>query len=245
MVPLHGYCEVREELNRRIYTMHKHAKWVYGRITKELGVAKSRVQEVVKRGNLRGGHVEDARCSGPAQKVIAFKRRRIQELIDQNLRLSLREITNVTNVGLCSTSIQTIVVESDFRLKVPQKKSFWRLGQKEKHKNFAQRRCRWDSRQWSRVFFFDESTIVYDPFHAGKRCCMRQSEELLEKNLRPSFKSGRTSIGVFACIARGSRSRLWLVRRRAESESITPHDRLGLNASQFAQTLYNSFHSES
>jgi hypothetical protein len=78
----------------------------------------------VKRGNLRGGHVKDARCSGPPRKVTAFKRRRVQEVIDQNPRLSLREITNVANVGLCSISIQTIVAESDFRLKVPRKKPF-------------------------------------------------------------------------------------------------------------------------
>jgi hypothetical protein len=63
---------------------------------------------------------------------------------------------------------------------------------------------------------------------------MRQGEELLEKNLKPSFKLGKTSIGVFACIARGSRSRLWLVKRRDESKHVIPRDRLGLNASQFA-----------
>ena len=55
-------------------------------------------------------------------------------MIDQNPRLSLREITNVANVRLCSTSIWTIITESDFRLKVPQKKPFWRSKQKEKHK---------------------------------------------------------------------------------------------------------------
>jgi hypothetical protein len=70
---------------------------------------------------------------------------------------------------------------------------------------------------------------------------MHRGEELLEKNLRPSFKSGRTSIGVFAYIARRSRSRLWLVRKRAESERITPRYRLGLNASQFARELYKPY----
>jgi transposase len=100
----------------------------YEQIAKALGVGKSRVQEVVKRGNLLGDHIEDAWHSRLPRKVTAFKKRKIQEVVDQNPRLSLREITNVANVGQCSTSIQTIVVESDFRLKMPQKKPFWRSG---------------------------------------------------------------------------------------------------------------------
>ena len=59
------------------------------RIAKKLGIGKSRVQEVVKSGNLWGGYVEDARRLGHPWKVIAFKRRRVQEVIDQNPRLSL------------------------------------------------------------------------------------------------------------------------------------------------------------
>jgi transposase len=68
MAPLHGNREAREELKRRMYTLHKHARWGYGRIAKELGVGKSRVQEVVKRGDLQGGHIEDAWRSGPPRR---------------------------------------------------------------------------------------------------------------------------------------------------------------------------------
>jgi hypothetical protein len=49
--------------------------------------------------------------------------------------------------------------------------------------------------------------MIYDPFPTGERCCTLPSDKLYKKNLRPSFKFGRTSIGVFACIVRRSRSR--------------------------------------
>ena len=55
MVPLNDNHEAKEELNYRIYTLHKHTTWSYKRIAKELGFGKSRVQEVVKMENLWGG----------------------------------------------------------------------------------------------------------------------------------------------------------------------------------------------
>jgi hypothetical protein len=40
------------------------------------------------------------------------------------------------------------------------------------------------------------------------------------------------------CVLRGSCSRLLLVRRQVESECVTPCDKLGLNALQFAHELF-------
>ena len=77
--------------------------------------------------------------------MTAFKRKRVEEVIDQNSRLSLKEITNVTNVELFFTSIQTIVAKSGFRLKVPQMKVFWRSSQKEKYNDIAYGHHRWHS----------------------------------------------------------------------------------------------------
>ena len=55
MVPLHGICEAREELNCKTYTLHKYARWDYKQTAKELGIEKSRGGICgVKRGNLWG-----------------------------------------------------------------------------------------------------------------------------------------------------------------------------------------------
>ena len=88
--------------------------------------------------------------------------------------------------------------------------------------------------------FIDEPTTEYYPSPAGKKVRMRPGEELCEKNLKPSFKSRRTNVGVFACIAKGSRTRLILVRKRTEMERRGPLDKLGLNASQFASKMHKS-----
>jgi len=46
----------------------------------------------------------------------------------------------------------------------------------------------------------DEATIIYDPNPTDRKVRVRPGERLEEKDLKPSFKSGRTSIGVYAAI---------------------------------------------
>jgi len=75
------------------------------------------------------------------------------------------------------------------------KKLFWRNGQGEKRKEFARKRRNW-RRAWNWVVFVDEATIIYDPYPAGRKVRVRHGEELEEKNLKPSFKSGSTSIWI-------------------------------------------------
>ena len=48
MVAAKPNLSAREELNREVYTLHKHTDWGYGRIAQELGLSKSRVRDVVK-----------------------------------------------------------------------------------------------------------------------------------------------------------------------------------------------------
>ena len=54
---------------------------------------------MVKRMNLWGGHVEDVWRSRCLRKVTTFKRKKVQEVTDQNPKLSLREITNEQMLG--------------------------------------------------------------------------------------------------------------------------------------------------
>ena len=47
-------------------------------------------------------------------------------------------------------------------------------------------------------------TIEYDPCPTGKKVHVLRGEEVSEKNLRPSFKSRRENVEIFAYIARRS-----------------------------------------
>ena len=86
--------------------------------------------------------------------------------------------------------------------------------------------------------FVDESTIEYNPYPVGGRIRICAGEELEEKNLQASFKSGRINVGIYAAIAYGRRTKLIIVRKRTPAERVSATDRLGLNAVQYATELH-------
>jgi len=137
-----------EELNSKVYTLYKHTRWGCGKIVSELGISKSQVRDVTKRGDERGGDVKDAPRFGRPTKITKTKRKRVLEVVDENLRLNLREITNTVDVGLSCSSVDKILNELSFCLKILRKKPFWRPEQKQKRKEFAQRQHQWNSQQW-------------------------------------------------------------------------------------------------
>ena len=92
----------------------------------------------MKRGNKCEGDVKDAPRSGRPSTITKAKRKRILEVVEENPRLSLREITNVAHVGLGHSTVDKILKEAGFRLKIPKKKPFWRPKQNEKRKDFAE-----------------------------------------------------------------------------------------------------------
>jgi hypothetical protein len=48
---------------------------------------------------------------------------------------------------------------------------------------------------WGRVVFIDEATIEYNPNSSGKKVRVCSGEELEGKNLKLTFKYGRTNVG--------------------------------------------------
>lgn len=134
---------MKEELNKRIYTLYNVIHQSYERIAKVLGIRKSRVQKMVMRRDSQEGHVEDEPCKGCQWKITRIVRRRVDEIIDKDLRLSLQEIARKANVGFSFSSICKIVSTNGFCLKVPKLKLYQKSRQKEKHTEFAHRCCRW------------------------------------------------------------------------------------------------------
>jgi len=212
----------------------------YNKISEVLGISKATVQSVVKRAEERDGNTHDATRSGRPTTITDQKRQIVGDIIDAEPHLALRDITQKANIGLCKSTVDKIISEAGFKLLMPRKKPFWRNGQKEKRKEFARRRRNW-RRAWNWVVFVDEATIIYDPNPAGRKVRVRPGEELEEKNLKPSFKSGRTSIGVYAGIVKGGRTELILVRKRGEEERTGPRDRLGLNSHQYATEIHQPY----
>ena len=239
MAPPHSR-RAREDRNKEIYALYKHTDMGYYKISKLMNLSKSTVQSVVKNAESRDGNTHDAPRSGRPTKITDAKRQVVLDIIDAEPHLALRDITHKANIGLGKDTINRISAEAGFKLRIPRKKPFWRKGQKEKRKEFARVRRNW-TRAWKWVVFVDEATIEYDPNPVGRKVRLRPGEELEERNLKPSFKSGRTNIGVYAAMMHGGRTELILVRKRTEEERTSKRDRLGLNAHQYATEIHQPY----
>ena len=158
-----------EELNLRIYTLCKHTCWSYGKIAQELRLSKSQVIDVMKRHDEHGGDVCDASSFGCPTKITKVKKKRILEVVNENPSLIFREITNIVDVGLGYLVINNFFCNFGFSFRILRNKSFWIFGQKEKHKEFAQRRWQWNLHQWRKVVFINEAMIAYDLCLARKK----------------------------------------------------------------------------
>jgi len=209
-------------------------------ISKVLHISKATVQLGLKTAKERDGNTHDATRSGRPTTITDQKRQIVGDIIHAEPHLALRDITQKANIGLCKRTVDKIISEAGFKLLRPRKKPFWRNGQKEKRKGFARRRRNW-RRAWNWVVFVDEATIIYDPNPAGRKVRVSPGEELEEKRLKHSLKSGRTSIGGYAGIVKGGRTELILVGKRGEEERTGPRDRLGLNSHQYAPDIHQPY----
>jgi len=239
MAPPHAW-HAREDRNREIYALYKHTDMGYNKISQLMKLSKSTVSTVIKKAENHNGNTHEAPRAGRPTKITDVKRKIILDIIDAEPHLALRDITQNANVGLGKDTINKISGEAGFKLKIPRKKSFWRKGQKEKRKEFARQRRNW-TRAWKWVVFVDEATIEYDSNPVERKVRLKVGEELEENNLKPSFKSGRTNIGLYASIMHGRKTELILVRKRREEERTSKSDRLGLNAHQYATEIHQPY----
>lgn len=197
------------------------------------------MQDIVKRGDKHGGDIRNGPHFRCHTRLIKAKKKRVLEVMDENPRLILQEITNTTDVGLGCTSVDKIFKELAFLLKIPKKKPFGKVGQKEKCKEFPQRRQRRNPQQYGRLVFIDEATTEYNPCLARKKVRVGCGEEVCGENLKLSFKSKRINVMIFACVAKKSRTKLILVRSESKRTSVCGC--LGLNAFQFVRELHESY----
>jgi hypothetical protein len=105
---------------------------------------------------------------------------------------------------------------------------------------WCSRRQHWLVGEWRKRVWTDECKIEYDPNPGGHKVRYHPGEQLNEKHLKPTFKSGRTMIQVWGAFQYGSRCNLVLVRKRNASERTTPTDKLGMNTKQFCEEIIES-----
>jgi hypothetical protein len=124
------------------------------------------VKNVVKRTNKCGNDVKDAPRCRCLTKITKAKRKRNLEVVDENLRLSLQEITNTSYIGLYHFNVTQKKKKFSSCPKISRKSLFWKPMQNQRYKEFAQRLWQWNLQQWGRMVFINKLTIGFDPHPA-------------------------------------------------------------------------------
>lgn len=227
---------VRYDQNRDIAALADYGLG-YKKIAKQIGINPSTVRNVVKRYRERG-HVHDAPRSGRPTKITKTARKKIEAAVEDNPRATLRQITDlVYDLHFGHTTVDKVIKQSGFRLTVPRKKPFLKSIQKEKRLDWCRRRRRWREREWRKMIWLDEAKVEYTAHQPGRRIRIKPGQEFNDKNLAPSFQSGRVSVGCWAAYIHRKRTQLVWVRQRTAKERVSKRDRLGLNSVQYATEI--------
>jgi hypothetical protein len=105
---------------------------------------------------------------------------------------------------------------------------------------WCNRRRHWRKEEFRKRVWTDESKIEYDPNPAGQKVRYKPGQQLNEKHLKPTFKSGRTSIQIWCAIQYGSKCNLVRICHRTPDERTSPRDRLGMNAKQYSEEVFKA-----
>lgn len=230
----------RYERNRDIALLSDLGK-SYEQIAQDLGVAPSTVRGVVKRYRARG-HVHDAGRSGRPSKVTPHILQQVGDTVQANPRASLDEIADsLKDLNIGRTTVNKVTKQLGFQLRIPRKKPFLVPFAKIRRKYWCRARRHWKISKWRKCVWLDEAKMVYVAYQPGRKVRIRPGEELAEKNLAPSLKSGSVGVGFWAAIAYGRRTPLIRTRKRTPAERVTPRDRLGTNATQYASEIYEPY----
>jgi hypothetical protein len=163
----------------------------------------STVRSIIERAKLCGSDSFKSRPRSGALKITTDRDdRALLRAANKDTKASLYALATLSKSTkrLGRNTVRKILRNAGKRKRRPRKKPFL----KPEHKKARLIWCKEEKRlkrDYNKVCWSDEVT-----FHIGEdgNVCYvtrasRKDEEWLEKNLQPSFKSGRTSVGVWSC----------------------------------------------
>lgn len=104
------------------------------------------------------------------------------------------------NYGCSNNTVLKTLDEKDYHKRVARYKPFLTSKQKKARLAFAKAHLRWTEKDWEQVMFSDECNIELGLDSRIVRVWRRPDEEFSDACIKPTFKSGRTSVGIWSYI---------------------------------------------
>ena len=187
----------------KIVILHQQGKSQRA-IARLTGFSRCGVQEVLKKFE-ETGEVKDRKRSGRPKKLSESDEKYLKVTSLRDRRKSSKALAHELAVSggtkVHSSTIRRSLGRSGLHGRVATKKPLLRRGNKQKRLKFAKRHKTWNSAQWRRVLWSDESQ--FQLFGSNRRHYVRRrvGEKYIDACLQPTVKHGGGSVMVWGCIS--------------------------------------------
>jgi hypothetical protein len=133
-----------------------------------------------------------------------------------NRRISIRELSKQFRCHVIT--IRKILDKHGYHKRVARRKPYLKESHKAERLLFAEKHQHWKPKHWARVMFTDECNIELG-LDGRVYWIWRRADESLENDcLKPTFKSGRTSVGIWSFIFQDIKGPLVLIDGRMNGQ---------------------------
>ena len=151
---------------------------------------------------------EDLPRSGRPFKINDRALRHLDRHMDTSRRQTLGEITHFLNTSLslpvCKDTIsRTLNHRLGYHSRHARKKPFLTASHIEKRLAWTSEVCRFGEEEWKRIIWTDESSVELGKLSSTPLVWRRTDEENDPRCIVPTFKSGRSRVMIWGCIAHG------------------------------------------
>ncbi|KAI9921960.1 hypothetical protein PsorP6_001594 [Peronosclerospora sorghi] len=169
-------------------------------IAAHLGIPRTTVQSVYYHFQ-QTGFLEPLKCPGRPPKLTERGKRGLTRYVQQNRRAPLSEITNAVPSNFSERTVRRALHEAEIFARVAPKKPYLSALHQQKRLAFAQKYRSWTAAQWEKIIWTDESSFEVGKAFRQVLVWRRSYEKYYPDCLAPTFKSGRTSVMIYAAFA--------------------------------------------
>jgi transposase len=163
--------------------------------------------------------VERLEGSGRPKKLNDRDVRTLVKHAKANRRATLGDITNSLPTNVSERTVRRTLHANGINSRIAKKKPYLSAVHRKKRLDFAKNHQSWSLEQWRKVVWTDEASVELGKNSRTVRVWRRTDEANELECLTPTFKSGRTSIMVWAAITLDKKSALVIMdpgRRTAQ-----------------------------
>ena len=206
--------ELTEAERSEILTWHKAGKSIR-QIKALVNRSESTIHGVIRRAKERPENpTATAKRSGRPAKLTVTAKRKLVRYATQNPRDTLAMLTTPSKSGsrLAKGTVRTVLKASGVHRRKARKKPYMGKAHRQERVRWCNEFKHFTKRDWRNVLFSDEATFEVGKDYRTIWVSRRSEDEWNVGNLKPSFKSGRTTVGVWGVIVGGKMGPLYVMK---------------------------------